>query len=72
MDIEADIPLQWDQAVEQLGDASPVSGRVDVGDAFSLELAREGEDFREGRASDDGAIIGQAFLRDANFFHGSR
>src|SRR5712692_909533 len=68
--IEADIPLQRHEAVQKFGDASAVSGRIDVGDPLSFQLARQGEDLRKRGPSDDCAVIGQTFLRDATFFHG--
>src|SRR5207249_10745638 len=70
--IEADVPLQRDEAVQQFGHAPAVTGRIDVGDPLSFQLARQGEDLRERGSSDDRAVIGQTLLRYANFFHGNR
>src|SRR5207245_9065448 len=69
--IEADIPLQRHKAVQQLGDAPAISGGIDVGDTLSFQLARQREDLRERGPPDDRAVLGQTFLRDANFFHGN-
>ena len=71
MHVQTDVPLQGDEAVQQLGDAASVASRVHVRDPLSFQLAREGEDLGERGAADDRTVVGQAFLCDANFFHGN-
>src|SRR3989442_12401764 len=64
--------LKGTAGMEEWSADSAVSGRIDVVDPFSFQLARQREYIRERGPSDDRAVVGQTFLRDANLFHGNR
>ena len=67
MCVEPDVPLEWDEAMEQFRDPAAVRRRVHVRDPLPFEPTREGQDLRERRTADDRSVVRQPFLRDVDF-----
>ena len=69
VDVETEVVHQRHDAVQELGDAPAVRGRVHMGDPFSFESFSEGEQLVVRRLADDPAVVRELFLDHGDFFH---
>jgi len=69
--IDAQVPHQRDQAVQQFRDPSTVGGRVHVRDPLALELSTESLEFLRDRGPDNRPVVLEPLWGNLHLFHRS-